>query len=914
MSLLNLFDQAFSLRLTVALLHFLWQGALIAVTAAMATWLLRRASANARYTVHVAALALMPACVAVTFGRVAIDSPASTVDSSGEAPSAAVAHNSQSDGLTIAPNHSAESPDVVPVPSSTGDRRPMPSSEADDAVRATAPVDAGAALVAPSRDGLLLRSAPYVTVVYLAGVLLLLIRLVRGAWDCRRLRRAATEIADAELVAWLRAEAERSGLGIVPALRWCAEISVPVVIGVLRPVILLPAAAATGLSMDQLQAVIAHELAHVRRYDLVVNLLQRVIETLLFFHPAVWWISRQVSREREEACDERVLSVGFKPMQYADALVRMAEISCAHRDGRHTAPVTALAADGAAPTEFKRRIHKVLGVRESSQMRPGRWALLAVTVALLAVLLPVWAHFSPTATAENAPPAEDIDETMDFLRKLRPDSKVEDPVASGRRLADDDLADGTARILYYGEPWSAGKPLVDDQTGYPVEIVAGCIVTRDFIQLVDAYNTKVRAHFRANPDEVFAGRETPLLRVLNADGSPARIQDVQYVQRGFPLIPLPDWFGEPRGDGLVSLAELPEDTDWLAVGGTVFVSRQPDEPQVIERRLLPPSGLYPRNDNLWVEVSVVQGEAGTETLRIAIENHTGADVGVSPGDIRLETGMPVAEPLWGLSPDWASDAVDRFPVTTIHDGQTGHLDIDWRRWIREGLWYQRRGPHVELGPALTNPPSDGISVRAWVWTHGSIPVEVIHPRILAAEHPWPGAGVDTPEFKQRAARVAADHKRLEGAWRLTSFFVKGSADDVRGFPLPGGTDREGGPRQELTDSRLVIARATASGVPHVVGRFSGQPAPDGPILQTREGTWLLNESYDPPTFDVTIPGDESSGTEEVRRQFLYRFTGDGDDVTKLELGCNLVDPEWAPAGWTQTPLLVYTFEPESASD
>jgi hypothetical protein len=86
------------------------------------------------------------------------------------------------------------------------------------------------------------------------------------------------------------------------------------------------------------------------------------------------------------------------------------------------------------------------------------------------------------------------------------------------------------------------------------------------------------------------------------------------------------------------------------------------------------------------------------------------------------------------------------------------------------------------------------------------------------------------------------------------------------------------------------ADRVSSGVPNVIGRFRGQPAPDGPLLDSRKGTWVLNESHDPPTFDVTIPADESSGKEAVRRQFLYRLTGKSDGVLKLELACILVDP------------------------
>src|SRR5438045_2418615 len=102
-----------------------------------------------------------------------------------------------------------------------------------------------------------------------------------------------------------------------------ALVHVPAVLGCVRPVILLPASALTGLTPLQLEALLAHELAHVRRYDYLVNLVQSVIETLLFYHPAVWWISARVRDEREHCCDDLAVAVCGDPHFYASALLSM---------------------------------------------------------------------------------------------------------------------------------------------------------------------------------------------------------------------------------------------------------------------------------------------------------------------------------------------------------------------------------------------------------------------------------------------------------------------------------------------------------------------------------------------------------------------------------------------------------------
>ena len=99
-----------------------------------------------------------------------------------------------------------------------------------------------------------------------------------------------------------------------------ALVEVPTVIGWFRPVILLPAATLTGLTPGQLEAILAHELAHVRRLDYVVNAFQCLVETLMFYHPVAWWISRCIREERENCCDDLVIKVCGDRLAYARAL------------------------------------------------------------------------------------------------------------------------------------------------------------------------------------------------------------------------------------------------------------------------------------------------------------------------------------------------------------------------------------------------------------------------------------------------------------------------------------------------------------------------------------------------------------------------------------------------------------------
>jgi beta-lactamase regulating signal transducer with metallopeptidase domain len=141
-------------------------------------------------------------------------------------------------------------------------------------------------------------------------------------------------------------------LGLNRAIRYleCGWLQAPAVIGWIRPVILLPVAALTGLSEEQLQAVIAHELAHIRRLDSYVNLFQILVETLLFYHPAMWWLNRRIRAERELCCDEMAVSLTGNRLEYARALTLMVEWK--------NAPILAMAANRGP---LSQRILHILG-------------------------------------------------------------------------------------------------------------------------------------------------------------------------------------------------------------------------------------------------------------------------------------------------------------------------------------------------------------------------------------------------------------------------------------------------------------------------------------------------------------------------------------------------------------------------
>lgn len=166
---------------------------------------------------------------------------------------------------------------------------------------------------------------PYFSMIWVLGVLFFSLKWM-GSWMyLKDIRRNSTE-AKYTWQGWVDELAYEMNIRRYVSLRESSQIQSPMVIGHLKPIILLPVGMLTGLSTIQLEAILAHELAHIRRYDFLINLLQSVMEILFFYHPAQWWISNQVRDEREHCCDDSAVKVCGNPMAYAKALAALEEM------------------------------------------------------------------------------------------------------------------------------------------------------------------------------------------------------------------------------------------------------------------------------------------------------------------------------------------------------------------------------------------------------------------------------------------------------------------------------------------------------------------------------------------------------------------------------------------------------------
>ena len=301
-------------RLAFCLVHSIWQASAIALATSAVVRLMKRQSAEFRYATYVAGLALMPMLSIATF--LSYDRAGSIVS-----------------GII-------ELSDISPLQSAN-----------------------------------FTAWTQWAVLFWMTGVAVSSVRLTLSwLWSRRLLRLADVAVppAVAELFASIN---ERIGLTRTVRLMFSKRIEVPVVVGWLQPVVLVPLSAVTRLEVDQLRAVLAHELAHIRRHDFVINLLQRCVESVMFYHPAVWWLSSRTRSEREHCCDDLAVKVCGNRLMYAHALVALEQ-------ARTAESILAVAANGGS---LSRRVKRILG---SETTQPDRltsgFAGLFVGVWLLA--------------------------------------------------------------------------------------------------------------------------------------------------------------------------------------------------------------------------------------------------------------------------------------------------------------------------------------------------------------------------------------------------------------------------------------------------------------------------------------------------------------------------------------------------
>lgn len=400
--------------LATALIHFVWQGTLIALAAEAIIAAARFMKPQARYAVLVIALfamVLAPVATLSVWRPEMATRWAPTPLRGTVSPRVAYSEVVPMDEL----------PTSVAAPQRVGDlgaKSALNSPNMSEVGNVTnAAVGAGLPDAAPNladEAASATAIAPWLVSAWLLGVVLLSARLLLGQWFLVRWRRQSSSAPAAwqQLLAQLKRRCP--GTNRVE-LRLFAGLRSPCAAGAWRPVIYFPAAWVTELPPEALEALLAHELAHIRRGDVWIVWCQRLTETWLFYHPAVWWLSTRISHERELCCDDLAVSLTGHPLKYAQGL-EFAALACRQAER----PLLALALGGSS-MELLQRIRRVLGVSTApSVARPwltGSAVMgLSLATATGVFLLPDGSGDSLTSTLfaqERDKPKEDRPERPD---------------------------------------------------------------------------------------------------------------------------------------------------------------------------------------------------------------------------------------------------------------------------------------------------------------------------------------------------------------------------------------------------------------------------------------------------------------------------------------------------------------------
>jgi beta-lactamase regulating signal transducer with metallopeptidase domain len=363
------------------LLHFVWQGALVGLVLLAVLVLARNSSAQLRYLAACGALCLMFAAAVSTFVWQFAAVTRTTSQTSMVALNVTPLPVAKSDGVAWLTVNASASHRVPPNVTAQVTNHAGPAARAMVTVGDTRALLGVLSSFPPAAAGWTRRLEPWlpsIVSLWALGVAFFSLRLLIGWREVRGLCATGAAFPDEFWLTRFAALQERVGLAFPVRLVSSTSAAVPMVIGWLKPVVLVPAGLVAGLGAAQLEAILLHELIHIRRHDFLVNLLQNFLETLFFYHPAVTWVSGRIRVERENCCDDAASVSSGGTLDYARALAAMAEL--------RRAPALGLAANGGSLVERIRRLVAATQIDERRRMSSGAATLLPLAIAVAALV------------------------------------------------------------------------------------------------------------------------------------------------------------------------------------------------------------------------------------------------------------------------------------------------------------------------------------------------------------------------------------------------------------------------------------------------------------------------------------------------------------------------------------------------
>jgi beta-lactamase regulating signal transducer with metallopeptidase domain len=391
-------------QLTLALLHFVWQGLAIAVLLVLAVELLGIRRPQSRYACSLVALLVMLVCPVATFLWISTG------------------------------NESLRASGFIPEAYSS----PMIDGEPANIFAGVESTDSWQAAINAAQ--------PYALAAWLLGVAIFAGRLSGGAIGVLRLRQKLIPLP-LDLASNVERLGRRLQIDALPLVFLSRRVTEAMAVGVVRPLVLIPAAWVTEMPLEMLEAVIAHELAHLRRRDLWVNLLQRVAEAALFYHPAIWWLSRRLRQERELCADALAVAATGRRLEYAEALEQVARWRQAD-----VGPALAAFMRGGKNMRLLERVRNVLGLGaegDRSRLWPAGLLVLALPLGLWIAALGMGPAVADDDRDDGDRPRverededdDDDDDREEGRREKEDDDVDDDDEKEGRGEKEDDSDD-----------------------------------------------------------------------------------------------------------------------------------------------------------------------------------------------------------------------------------------------------------------------------------------------------------------------------------------------------------------------------------------------------------------------------------------------------------------------------------------
>ena len=806
-----------------ALFHSLWQGALIAAITALLLRTLEARSARARYLTAGVGLAFVVVAWGVTAASV------------GRAPAPPTAGDVRASITPLA----------LTPPDGAGDFAFGPAIRplSPDALRDDRDEDAWRTRL----DAW----APVVVPLWLAGVVLLSLRLIAGWFAVERLRHAPSQAIPARVIATLARLTAHLDIRRPVRVVASAMVQVPTVIGWLRPVVLLPVSALAGLAPAQLDAILAHELAHIRRHDYAINALQSIADVLLFYHPACWWLSSRIRIEREHCCDDVAVSSSGDRLTYARALADLEALRVETR-------LALAATDGPLLQRVRRLVTPPIPSRPPLGLAMAAPAVLAVVLGITVVQVVAKTAGDAAGAQSAAPsPARIVPGNLGGLQGQVTDGRTGAPIG-GTTVE----VVGPAQSAYPRTDADGRYEAVDLEPGaYTVSVSErGYVLGHYGDDTATAMDNGARVDVR--PGRVTAGIDIRLAeaasisgRILDDQGRPIPRVEVELMRDGTAATagrPRAIGFAQSGADGSYRIRDVrPGDYVVRAYEGSDVPSLE------LGRALTYGSTFYPSATDM-ADAQRLHLYPGQELFDIEVVVRpspkfrvTGT---VSDASGPLPEGLRVA--MHGMSPNRvadglsaAVDAAGRFELVGVVPGDYMILVNDPRRtprWVSTMRLLTVDGDLTDL--EIRAMPGAQVEGRVVADSRSTSPLDVSGVQVGFIRHldeqrgGFVGGGVSPVSADGRFAlespggAVSVEVNGIPSGWTIKSIGLDGQ--DVGDGPLDFG----GGRREleiVLTDKLTTIAGVVVDRAGRTRPNYSVIIFPDDPTLWHRSSRFIL---------------------------------------------------------------------------